>query len=180
MRIEDDVRSQAMPSASICSAERIYGLRTRLLAGCFSITRCPQEAEDLCSATLVRAVQRRAQFCGERLDSWLFSIAKSIYINEWKKWRGRSVGLEDWDEAGRSPVQEIENRLMRNQILEWINDLPPGQRICVKLAHVDGLKAAEIADITGWTREQVHKYLEHGRANLRKRYLESMKPRKDH
>ena len=58
---------------------------------------------------------------------------------------------------------------MRELILEWINELAPEQRVCVKLAHVDKLNAAEIARRTGWSEHEVHRHLKEGRANLRKR-----------
>jgi RNA polymerase sigma-70 factor (ECF subfamily) len=50
-------------------------------------------ADDLVQATCVRAIERADQFqVGTRLDRWLFSILRSIWLNELRSRRVREGG----------------------------------------------------------------------------------------
>ena len=50
-------------------------------------------ADDLVQATFVRALERADQFQpGTRLDRWLFSILRSIWLNELRSRRVRAGG----------------------------------------------------------------------------------------
>ena len=60
-----------------------YGL---MLAGARDV------AEDLVQATCVRALERADQFqSGTRVDRWLFSILRSIWLNELRSRRVRAA-----------------------------------------------------------------------------------------
>ena len=65
------------------------------------LARNPEIAEDLVQTTCVRALEKSSQFeIGTRLDRWLFTILRSIWINQLRAQRVRSgQGLVDPEEA---------------------------------------------------------------------------------
>jgi RNA polymerase sigma-70 factor (ECF subfamily) len=107
-------------------------------------------ADDLVQATCVRAIERAAQFQpGTRLDRWLFSILRSIWLNELRSRRVREGGgFVDASEAlvvdgGR----EIETNIYAAQVLREVGGLPEAQREAVLLVYVEGLSYREAAEV---------------------------------
>jgi RNA polymerase sigma-70 factor, ECF subfamily len=107
-------------------------------------------ADDLVQATFVRALERAGQFQpGTRLDRWLFSILRSIWLNELRSRRVRAGGgFVDATEAlvvdgGR----EIETNIFVSQVLKEVGGLPEAQREAVLLVYVEGLTYREAAEI---------------------------------
>ena len=107
-------------------------------------------ADDLVQATCVRAIERADQFqAGTRLDRWLFSILRSIWLNELRARRVREGGgFVDASEAlvvdgGR----EIETNIFAAQVLREVGGLPEAQREAVLLVYVEGLSYREAAEI---------------------------------
>src|SRR5574341_2343821 len=78
-------------------------------------------AEDLVQATCVRALERSSQFAiGTRLDRWLFSILRSIWINQLRAQRIRTgQGLVDPEEVlVTDGAQQIETNIFAGQVLK--------------------------------------------------------------
>ncbi len=105
-------------------------------------------ADDLVQATCVRAIERADQFeAGTRVDRWLFSILRSIWLNELRSRRVREgAGLVD---AGEALVvdggREIETNIFAAQVLREVGGLPEAQREAVLLVYVEGLSYREAA-----------------------------------
>src|SRR5258708_26265282 len=100
------------------------------------------DADDLVQATFVRALERAAQFrAGTRLDLWLFSILRSIWLNEVRARRVRAgQGLVDADGVlVFDGVRGTEFHLLANQVLGFVDALPEAQRTAIHLAYVEGL-----------------------------------------
>jgi RNA polymerase sigma-70 factor, ECF subfamily len=109
-------------------------------------------ADDLVQTTCLRAIERADQFQpGTRLDRWLFSILRSIWLNELRSRRVREGGgFVDASEAlvvdgGR----EIETNIFAAQVLREVGGLPEAQREAVLLVYVEGLSYREAADVLG-------------------------------
>jgi RNA polymerase sigma-70 factor (ECF subfamily) len=107
-------------------------------------------ADDLVQATCLRAIERASQFqSGTRLDRWLFSILRSIWLNELRSRRVREGGgFVDASEAlvvdgGR----EIETNIFAAQVLREVGGLPEAQREAVLLVYVEGLSYREAAEV---------------------------------
>jgi RNA polymerase sigma-70 factor (ECF subfamily) len=107
-------------------------------------------ADDLVQATCLRAIERADQFqSGTRLDRWLFSILRSIWLNELRSRRVREGGgFVDASEAlvvdgGR----EIETNIFAAQVLREVGRLPEAQREAVLLVYVEGLSYREAAEV---------------------------------
>ncbi len=107
-------------------------------------------ADDLVQATCVRAIERADQFqAGTRLDRWLFSILRSIWLNELRSRRVREgAGFTDAAEAlVFDGSREIETNIFVGQVLKEVGALPEAQREAVLLVYVEGLSYREAADV---------------------------------
>jgi len=114
------------------------------------LARNREAAEDLVQATCVRALERSSQFeTGTRLDRWLFTILRSIWINQLRAQRVRlGQGLADPEEELISDgVREIETNIFAAQVFREVLDLPEAQRETVLLVYVEGLTYREAAEI---------------------------------
>jgi RNA polymerase sigma-70 factor (ECF subfamily) len=107
-------------------------------------------AEDLVQATCVRALERSHQFApGSRLDRWLYTILRSIWLNEVRARRIRQgQGFVDAEAALVVDLRdEVEANILAAQVLREVQALPEAQREAVFLVYVEGLKYREAADI---------------------------------
>jgi RNA polymerase sigma-70 factor, ECF subfamily len=114
------------------------------------LSRDPVTAEDLVQATCVRALERSSQFTvGTRLDRWLFSILRSIWINQVRAQRIRTgQGLVDPEEVlVTDGVQQIEMNIFAAQVFKQVQALPEAQRETVLLVYVEGLTYQEAASV---------------------------------
>jgi RNA polymerase sigma-70 factor (ECF subfamily) len=108
------------------------------------------EAEDLVQATCVRAIERGHQFQpGTRLDRWLFSILRSIWLNELRAQRiRRGKGTVDAETAlVVDGAGQTETAVLAHQVLREVQALPEAQREMVFLVYVEGLAYREAAAI---------------------------------
>src|ERR1700683_4603418 len=106
-------------------------------------SRARDAAEDLVQATCLRAIERADQFVpGTRLDRWLFSILRSIWLNEIRARRTREgAGLVDAEDALISDgAREIETNILTVQVLTAIGRLPDAQRETALLVYAEGFR----------------------------------------
>jgi RNA polymerase sigma-70 factor (ECF subfamily) len=125
-------------------------LLTRLWRYGLVLARDPVVAEDLVQATCVRALERSSQFTvGTRLERWLFSILRSIWINQLRAQRVRTGhGVVDPEEAlFTDGEQQIETNIFAGQVLRRALALPEAQRETLLLVYVEGLTYQEAADV---------------------------------
>jgi RNA polymerase sigma-70 factor, ECF subfamily len=107
-------------------------------------------AEDLVQATCVRALERSHQFAtGSRLDRWLFSILRSIWLNELRARRIRQgEGVVDAEAALIfEGAKEIETNILVHQVLRHMEMLPQAQRETLFLTYVEGLTYRDTAEM---------------------------------
>jgi RNA polymerase sigma-70 factor (ECF subfamily) len=107
-------------------------------------------AEDLVQATCVRALERGSQFvAGSRLDRWLFSILRSIWLNELRARRIRQgEGAVDAEtHLVFDGMQDIETNILARQVLREVQSLPQAQRETLFLVYVEGLAYREAAQL---------------------------------
>lgn len=116
------------------------------------LSRQTHVADDLVQATCVRALERAAQFtAGSRLDRWLFTILRSIWLNEVRARRVRS-GLGVVDAEGElvfDGERQAQAEVLAGQVLRRVAELPEAQRETLFLAYIEGLSYREVAQILG-------------------------------
>jgi RNA polymerase sigma-70 factor (ECF subfamily) len=133
----------------------LIALLPRLRRFACGLTGSVDEGDDLVQQACERALTRLHQWQpGTRLDSWMFRIVQTCWIDRHRKRsRGREVAMdaEDVDRAGGShPGREPEARLELSAAERAIAALPEDQRAVLLLTAVDGCsyrEAAETLDI---------------------------------
>ncbi len=116
------------------------------------LTRKSHDAEDLAQATCLRALERADQFIpGTRLDRWLFSILRSIWLNRIRGDRLREgEGHVDAEMSlSFDGANAIETNILAAQVLKKLGGLPTAQRETALLVYAEGYSYAEAAAMLG-------------------------------
>ena len=95
------------------------------------LSRARDAADDLVQATCLRAIERADQFVpGTRVDRWLFTILRSIWLNEIRSQRIREGGgfVDAADALTTDGASEMETNITANAVLRAIDLLPEAQR----------------------------------------------------
>jgi RNA polymerase sigma-70 factor (ECF subfamily) len=149
------------------------------------MTRNPQDAEDLVQETYLRALRALDQFQdGTNLRAWLFRILTNAFINQYRQRSRapRSESIDDVEEfylyshlldsgfqpSSSNPEHEVLDRLVDDDIIKALEELPDQFREVVLLADVEGFSYKEIADILDIKIGTVMSRLHRGRRRLQK------------
>ena len=108
-----------------------------------SLSGNTQTADDLAQATMLRAMERAHQFDGsDRLQGWLMTICRSIWLNELRRAQIRRTGALDSAEA--LAVEDVspgvETNVFAAEVFSKVMALPEAQRSTVELVYVQGFK----------------------------------------
>lgn len=148
-----------------------------LLRYALALTRDPDRADDLVQETVTRALERADQFRGDSsVATWLHRVMYHRFIDEVRR---RSADPVD-DEVLARAVEEAwrdddytvdaEAVLLRAEVREELSDalvrLPVHYRAAVVLHDVEGLTAAQIAQIAQVTLPAAKQRIRRGRAML--------------
>lgn len=139
--------------------------------------RNPDDAREVLQETLIAAARTLRGFRGaSSLSTWLFTIARSFCIK--RRRRGAFapplVSLEAESRAagevpdrGRDPERSLADREIAQALEAAIRALDPGYREVLLLRDVEGLSAAEVAEVTGLGVPAVKSRLHRARAAVR-------------
>jgi RNA polymerase sigma-70 factor (ECF subfamily) len=164
--------------------DALYGLAMRL-------TRNRADAEDLVAETVMKAwLAIDTLDDPERLRGWAFRIMRNHFISDYRKKSVRPtlVPIDDRndDEGERdvislleqqpdeflqwwaNPETEVANRLLREQIMAAIAELPECFREAILLVNVDGLRYDEAAEVLGVPTGTIRSRMKRGRTLLQK------------
>ena len=126
------------------------------------LTRERHHAEDLVQETYLRAHRFYSHYeCGTNYKSWLFTILRSLFINEFHR-RAREISLTEMDEGEgdeeyvfppggslRSASSTLEKGIFNVDLVKALNSLPERLRAVVLLKDLEGFDYKEIAGIVG-------------------------------
>lgn len=123
----------------------------RLRRFAYSLTGNRTDADDLVQAACEKALRNAEQFRkGSRLDSWVYRIAQTLWIDDRRRHqtRGTAVdpedaGLSDGGKAAALP----EDRMMLARVRKAMDQLPDDQREVIALIGVEGCSYKETAEI---------------------------------
>lgn len=135
-----------------------------LYRSALSMTRNPQDADDLVQDTFVRAFQFFDQFVGgTNARAWLFRILTNLFINAYRRKvrepdRLSYEEMEDFylynrlsdahlHEGGETPEQAVVRKVQVEAIQEAIYRLPDEYRETVVLADLNDFSYQEISEI---------------------------------
>jgi RNA polymerase sigma factor (sigma-70 family) len=124
-------------------------LLPRLRRFAAGLARNPADGDDLCQATIERALLKRAQWqAGTRLDSWMYRMMRNIWIDEQRTRKRRGETFVDEDaglSVGAGGGQE--EAVALGDIDRALRTLPDEQREAVLLVMVEGYSYKEAAEI---------------------------------
>ena len=119
----------------------------------YSLSGRADMADDLAQMTALRAMERAHQVRDDaRLDAWLMTICRSIWLNE-----ARAAAIRKTQSLATLPEHELisagpdtETNIFAAQVFNEVMTLPEAQRETVMLVFVQGYsyrEAAEILDV---------------------------------
>ena len=147
----------------------------------FKLTHARDEAEDLVSETMLRALERWEQYqLGTNVRAWLFTILYHVFVSRKRRIDARELPLSE--EADGWPAHEVVgdadpearfyDSFVDEEVTRAIDALPEDYRTAVILSDVHGLRYAEIAEILGVPEGTVKSRLFRGRRILQKKLLD--------
>lgn len=135
-----------------------------------SLSGRPDFADDLVQATCLRALERAHQWKDQgRLDGWLLTICRSIWLNELRAQSVRKTGaLSTADlEAIADTKPGPETNIFASEVYSRVMQLPEAQRATVELVYVEQFTYSEAAQILDVPIGTVMSRLATARATLR-------------
>ena len=142
------------------------------------LSRSRDEAEDLVSDTMLRALERWEQYhLGSNIRAWLFTILYHVFVSRKRRSDAREVQpaeLEDGSPA-HEPVGELDpegrfyDSFLDDEISRALGDLPEEYRTAVVLSDLHQLPYAEIAQVLDVPEGTVKSRLFRGRRILQKK-----------
>ncbi len=131
----------------------LVALGPRLRRFAYGLTGSTEEADDLVQSAYERALTRSEQWqAGTRLDSWMYRIVQTIWLNRIDSQKSRSRHLSMISETMEPAYDggaQIESRLALERIREFVWQMPEEQRVVLLLVAVEGLSYKEASDIVG-------------------------------
>lgn len=131
----------------------LLAILPRLRRFAASLSRDRADGDDLCQATVERALKARDQWqAGTRLDSWMYRIMRNLWIDEGRS-RQRAARTFAPEEAGanvgHAGDRDVEAHVMLTDVDRAMNALPAEQREAIALVLVEGLSYKDAAEILG-------------------------------
>lgn len=147
------------------------------------LTHAPDEAEDLVSETILRALERWEQYqLGTNARAWLFTILYRLFVSRRRRVDARERPLPSSNADDGRPAFEVVgdadpegtfyDSFVDEEVLRAIDALPEEYRTAVLLSDLHGLRYAEIAEILGVPEGTVKSRLFRGRRILQGKLVE--------
>ena len=136
-----------------------------------------QLSEDMVQDVFLRILKYRHTFRGDsRFQTWMFTIARNVQMDNVKRWdRGLPLVTDgDDDAAVNEPASDeaADRRYDAELVREALGRLTPEKREAVILSRYEGMKYAEIAELSGCSVENVKIRVHRAIRDLRKIFLE--------
>jgi RNA polymerase sigma-70 factor (ECF subfamily) len=148
----------------------------------FGLKMCrdPEDAKDVLQDTLLAMARGIRDFRGaSSLSTWLYTVARSFCIKKRRKGlfgavehslesevARESAALAD---AGPRPDEAVGAKIIERALERAIGSLEPGYREVLVLRDMEGLPAAEVAEILGLSVQAVKSRLHRARLSVRER-----------
>lgn len=130
--------------------------RPRLFRFCFHLTGNPDTAEELAQETLLKGFGLiRELEEPQKIYSWLFRIAKNLFIDGWRSAEGKLLKLTQVnDEEGAAYLENIPNvsgdeKDVILSVRKALQNLPEKDRMVILLVDHEGYSYDEAAEVCG-------------------------------
>lgn len=153
---------------------QLVALLPRLRRFAHGLTGSVDEGDDVVQSACERALSRLHQWQpGTRLDSWMFRIVQTVWIDRVRKRRELALEPEQWERLpGTDGVRDAESRAELAAVRRFIGELPEEQRVVLLLVSVDGLSYREAAEALDLPVGTVMSRLSRARLSLARRLME--------
>jgi len=140
-----------------------------------------QLSEDMVQDVFLRILKYRHTFRGEsRFQTWMFTIARNVQMDNVKRWDRTQPLVTDGDarDEDRATVNEpasgdtADRRYDTELVKEALGRLSPEKREALILSRYEGMKYAEIAELAGCSVENVKVRVHRAMKDLKKIFLE--------
>ena len=138
---------------------------------CLEIVKDREAAQDLTSEVFIRVFDKIRTFkTGVPFAPWLSRITVNLCIDYLRRQSYRRFRLIQEGEdfvAPQEPAAFESGSETPARLLAALKALNPKQRRCFCLFYVHGLSYKEIAELTGYSKDQVRSYIQNGRRNFK-------------
>jgi RNA polymerase sigma-70 factor, ECF subfamily len=147
--------------------ESFYRQHARaVFAFLLSLSRDRALAEDLTQDTFIKATRSLSGFRGGDPKAWLFTIARSVFIDHTRRRRPQPTDVVD-------PVESIDPDIEERHMIDAaLASLTDRQRLALLLVDHAGMSYAEMAEVVGTTTEAAKGLLHRARLGFRASYQE--------
>ncbi|MDO8540370.1 MAG: RNA polymerase sigma factor SigZ [Opitutaceae bacterium] len=126
-------------------------------------------ADDLTQETLLKVYRSRAALRAEdRLEAWLYRIARRTLIDYYRKRRPSVEIPEDLKSESKDEIATIRDAVMKSTVC-FMQELPEIYRVALQLSDLEGLPMPKIALRTGLTLTAVKSRVRRGRVMLKQK-----------
>ena len=128
--------------------EQVGTLLPRLRRFARTLTRHPQDADDLVQLAVERALTRSKQWRPDSsLTNWMLAIVRNAWIDETRSRRRRDAVLVPENEAAEVGDTGTDRDIEWWSIQSALDGLPEEQRLAVALVLIEGLSYREAAQV---------------------------------
>ena len=143
--------------------------------------RDPEDAKDVLQDTLIAMARGVRDFRGNSsISTWLYTIARSFCIKKRRRSKfapeeersldtGAAAEVRHLAAAGDNPDDALAGRQVERALEQAIAELDPMHREVLLLRDVEGLSAAEVAEVVGASVQAVKSRLHRARLAVRER-----------
>lgn len=142
-------------------------VRPRLVAIARRIVGNDDDAEDIAQDALLRLWQVKEEV--RNAESMAKVITRNLSIDHVRR-KHTTMGIDE-SKLDIGDASHDDEQIER--IMGLINKLPTMQQTVIRLRHIDGLKMADIAKITGTTEQAVRQSISRARRTILKNYNHS-------
>lgn len=136
---------------------------------CLKVLKESASAEEATQEAFFRLFRNIDDVEAERVHPWLRQVARRICLDQIASGQHRIFGQAKVPDLPELCAQNPESDVLRSKrIDEVLAQLPPHQRIVIKLFYMEECGYREIAALTGFTRDQVKSFLQNGKRQFRK------------
>ncbi|RDU35023.1 RNA polymerase sigma factor SigX [Neobacillus piezotolerans] len=148
----------------------------------FYMVRSKEQAEDLVQEVYIRVLKSYSRFEGKSSEkTWLFSIARNVAIDHFRKqkgWKQKLLDKFDWSAAQVKDHQPLpdEIAIQREEVQGMFKSLDVctvDQRAVIIMRYLHELSITETASALGWTESKV-KTTQHRAIKILKAQMETL------
>jgi RNA polymerase sigma-70 factor (ECF subfamily) len=140
-----------------------------LLGTCMKYLKNEEDAKDAVQQIFMKVLGELSKYKVDYFKTWLYSVARNHCLMELRKKRHHAEPYSD--RLAEQQVSDIQSLLEKEktllQVVQAIDQLNEGQRICISLFYLKKMSYDSISEKTGYSLLQVKSHIQNGKRNLK-------------